>query len=106
MDEESLDKIAVYTGHKLWGAFVTFGSTSAGIIAIFIILRLIKYIANTLIHGYAFHKMYGWSLQLVGALWGSLTNFLLHFANKPTTEKLEKRNEPAEIAITMSQLEE
>lgn len=38
MDEESLDKIAESTGQRLWGAFVTFGSASAGVIAIFMIL--------------------------------------------------------------------
>lgn len=63
MDEESLDKIAANTGYKLQGAFVTFGSASAGVIAI------IKFVADTLIHEYALHKIYRWNLHLVGALW-------------------------------------
>lgn len=83
MDEDSLEKIAMSTGERLWGAFVTFGSVSAEIHTIFIILRTIKYMADTLLHDFALHGIYGWSKQIVGALWGSLTHLLLHLARKP-----------------------
>lgn len=51
MDKGSLEKIATNTGQRLWGAFVTFGSVSAKIIAFFMIFFLIKCIADTVIHG-------------------------------------------------------
>lgn len=75
---DSLDKIATSTGQLLWGAFVTLRLASARVLAIFIIFRLIKYIADILICCYALHGIYEWSLYLIGALWGSLAQFLLH----------------------------
>jgi len=54
--EKSLDKIAENARVRLWKGFVTFGSASAGILAIFIIVRFIKLLIDTIIHGYAlFH---------------------------------------------------
>jgi len=78
LDEESLDRIAESAGQKLWQGFITFGSASAGILAIFMIFRFVKLIIDTLIHGYALHSIYGWSAHLLGAIWSSVTNLLLH----------------------------
>jgi len=85
LDEETLDKIATSTGEKLWGGFVKFGTASAGFIGIWMLIRLIKLIADTAIHGYALHSVYGWSLHLLGAIFSSITNLLLH---------LGRRNQP------------
>jgi len=54
---ELLDKIAESTGTHLWKGFITFGSASAGVLAVFIIV-LIKLIIHTIIHGYALHSIY------------------------------------------------
>ena len=35
-------------------------------------------IADTIIHGYALHRLFEWSLHLLGAFWDSVTIFLLH----------------------------
>lgn len=88
MDDESLDKITSDTGQRLWGAFITFGSASAGVLIIFMALQLIKYIADTLLHRYALHNIYGWNLHLIGGLWGSLIHLLLHLDTKhPESEE-------------------
>jgi len=50
-DDKSLDKVAENAGTCLWKGFVTFGSTSVGVLAIFIIVRLIKLIIDTIIYG-------------------------------------------------------
>ncbi|XP_036148938.1 uncharacterized protein LOC118647682 [Monomorium pharaonis] len=84
LDEASLDKIAESAGAKLWKGFITFGSASAGVLAIFIIIRLIKLIVDTLIHGYALHSVYGWSMHLLGAVWSSVTHLLLHLGGRKT----------------------
>jgi len=48
LDERSLDKIAESAGiHHNWKDFITFGSASAGVLAVFIIVRLIKLIIDT-----------------------------------------------------------
>ncbi|XP_070153647.1 uncharacterized protein [Polyergus mexicanus] len=77
-DEKTLDQIAESAGLRLWKGFITFGSASAGILAIFMIIRLVKLIVDTIIHGYALHSIYGWSLHLLGAIWTSVTNLLLY----------------------------
>jgi len=51
LDEKSRDKIAESTGACICKLFITFGSASAGTLAIFIIARLVKLIFDTIIHG-------------------------------------------------------
>ncbi|KYN03414.1 hypothetical protein ALC62_05742 [Cyphomyrmex costatus] len=77
--------------------FVTFGSASAEVFTIFIIIRLVKLIVDTIIHGYALHSVYGWSLHLLGAIWSSITHLLLHLA-KPT-EKIMSRQQDQEALL-------
>ncbi|KYN22230.1 hypothetical protein ALC57_05377 [Trachymyrmex cornetzi] len=85
LDEASINKIAESAGKRVWRGFVTFGSASAGVLAIFIIIRVIKLIIDTAIHGYALHSIYGWSMHLVGAVWSSVTNLLLHLGRNSNT---------------------
>lgn len=61
--------------------FLTFGTASAGILGLIIIIRGVKLIADTVIHGYALHSIYGWSIHMLGALWRSVTHLLLHLAH-------------------------
>lgn len=78
LDEQSINRIAESAGKRAWQGFVTFGSASAGVLAIFVILRLTKLVIDTIIHGYALHSVYGWSVHLLAAIWSSVTNLLLH----------------------------
>lgn len=78
LDEEALNKIAESAGERIWKGFISFGSASAGILAIFLIIRVAKLIIDTVIHGYALHTIYGWSMHLIGALWSSVTHLLIH----------------------------
>jgi len=87
LDEHTLDKIAESTGKRLWKGFTAFGSASAGVLGIILIIRLAKLVIDTIIHGYALHSIYGWSLHLFGAIWSSVTNLLLHLARKPKDPK-------------------
>lgn len=63
---------------NMWGRFMFFGTASAGIIGIILLIRGIKLIVDTIIHGYALHTVYGWSIFLIGAIWDSVTHLLLH----------------------------
>lgn len=83
LDEKTLDRIAESTGKRIWRGFTSFGSASAGVLGIILIIRLAKLIVDTIIHGYALHSIYGWSIHLLGAIWTSVTNLLLHLARKP-----------------------
>lgn len=97
LDEESINKIAQNAASRIWGGFVTFGSATAGVIGILMIIRLIKLIIDTVIHGYALHTVYGCSLHLLGALWSSITHLLLHLAHGPPRRN---QNGPADPAST------
>lgn len=83
LDEEALHKIVDSAWDKTWEYAIQFGNISAGVIGIMIICKLIKLIIDTFIHGYALHMAYGWSLYLLGAIWDSVTNLLLHLSRKP-----------------------
>lgn len=98
LDEDSLNKIAENAGKRIWSGFVSFGSASAGILGIFIVIRVAKLIIDTLIHGYALHSIYGWSIHLIGAIWSSVTYLLLHLG-RPNSAK-EKENRQLEQVTT------
>ena len=85
LDEKTLNKIAESAWGKFWSVFTNFGIASAGMIGIIIIIRGIKPIAETLIYGYALHNMFGWFFHLLGALWDSVTNLLLHLGRTRST---------------------
>lgn len=97
LDDASLEKIAENTASRIWGGFIKFGSATAGVFGIFIIIRLIKLIIDTLIHGYALHSAYGCSLFLLGAVWSSLTHLLLFFSRGPA-----KSDEPDDADINVT----
>ena len=63
------------------GNILSLGNASAGLIGVYFCIRTFKLIIDTLIHGYALHTIYGWSIHLIGAFWDSVTNLLLHLAN-------------------------
>lgn len=96
LDEASLDKIAQNTSKRIWHGFLDFGSASAGILAIIIIVRLAKLVIDTIIHGYALHSIYGWSLHLLGALWASVTSLLLHLGKHPPKSDDRKKDKPVQ----------
>jgi len=87
LNEESLNKIVESTASRIWRGFVNFGSATAGLVGIFMIIRIIKLLIDTIIHGYALHTVYGCSLHLLGAVWSSLANLLLHLAKEPPSRR-------------------
>lgn len=102
LDENSLQKIASNTMHNIWNGFIEFGSISAGILAIYVSVKIIKAIIDTVIHGYTLHSLYGCSLHVLGALCSSITYLLVHLASRtpptneedPTPEDCPKPNVP------------
>jgi len=92
LDEKLLDKIVENAGTCLWKGFVIFGSTSADILIIFIIVQFIKLIIDTIINGYALHFIYGYGIHILAIIWSSVTHVLFHFG-KPIKTGQEDRNE-------------
>jgi hypothetical protein len=87
MDEESITKIATSAWNKFWDKFLIFGNISAGLLGIYLVIRVIKFLLDTLVHGYALHTVFGWSVYLLGAIWDSLTQLLLHLGKREPKDK-------------------
>ncbi|XP_070151073.1 uncharacterized protein [Polyergus mexicanus] len=100
LDENALNKIYNNTLTKIWDGFTTFGAATAGVFGIFIIIRIIKIVFDTLIHGYALHAAYGCSLHLLGAIWSSFTHLLLYLANRPQPQPQVTPENPPEHTDT------
>ena len=84
LNEDVITEIASNTWNKLWTHFITFGTVSAGTLAIFMTIHLIRAIIDIIIEGNTLHAVYGWSIHLLGALWSSVTYLLIHIARRPT----------------------
>uniref|UniRef100_A0A6V7KC20 Uncharacterized protein n=1 Tax=Bracon brevicornis TaxID=1563983 RepID=A0A6V7KC20_9HYME len=80
-DEKALQKLADSTWKKTWGSFMWFGTLSAGCIGLAVIIKIGQLVLDTVVHGYTLHRVYGWSVALLGAVCGSITSLLLHMAN-------------------------
>lgn len=84
LDEDTIKEIAESAWSTLWAKFMTFGTVSAGIMAIFVILQFIKLVIDTIIRGYTLYSIYGWSVRVFGAIFSSITALLVHLGNKVT----------------------
>ena len=94
LDIEAHSRIADSAWDRVWARLITFGSVSAAFISILMIFRLIKFILDTMIHGYVLYSLYGWSVHILGALWNSLTHLLLHLGRDYESEKPSESNQP------------
>ena len=91
LDEDALSRKADSTWDRVWWRLITFGSKSAAFISILMIFRLIKFVLDTMIHGYVLYSLYGWSVHLIRALWNSLPHLLLHLGKDCDLEKPGER---------------
>ena len=94
-----LNRLIETAWEKACNKFTIFGTLSCGLIGVLIIFRGIKLIVDTVIHGYALHSVYGWSLYLLAAVWNSLTNLLLYM--KPNTTRGHKNKDETEELLAI-----
>ena len=100
LNEKTMEKIVESTGARLWEKFMTFGTASAGFIAILLIIQGIKIIIDVIINGFLLHRVYGWSIHMMGAIWGTLTKCLILInkrSSKPVPTKRYKMQEDMEL---------
>lgn len=82
LDEELFGKMIESFWSRTWNKFTIFGNTVAGILGIFLAIKVLKGVIDTILQGYALHSVYGWSLKLLGAIFTSVTQLLLHLATR------------------------
>ena len=83
LNENAMERIIENTWTRICTKFLTFGTISAGIIAILKIIHIIKITVDIILQAYVIHSVYGWSVHLLGALWTSVTHFLIYAARRP-----------------------
>ena len=106
-NQEVIDNIAESDWGRFWSVCTNFAITSACIIGLIIIIRGIKLIADTIIHGYALHRLFGWSLHLLGAFWDAVTNLLLHSGtNRPAGPPAESHQPLITALVPQNSIEE
>lgn len=99
LDEDALKKMSDSVIHKIWGWLSVFGNITSGVIGLFMILKLFKFLIDTVIHGKAIYDLYGLSLFLVGSIWDSVTTYILHRRHYKT-ETAKTKETPTDQELT------
>ena len=86
MNEDTMEKIIESPWDRLWKKFMTFGTASAGVIAILLILQAIKMVIEVIINGFLLHRIYGWSIHIFGAILSSLMQCLIMMGKRTTDQ--------------------
>lgn len=92
LDNNAIDIIIESTSNRIFKGFLKFGTYCAGFIGAWTIFKTLKIVVDTMIHGYAFHSIYGWSVHLLRACFSSLTALLLYLGRKSTTTTTYENN--------------
>ena len=93
-NQEEIEQLAKSAWRRLWHRFISFGTVSAGVIPILIILQLLKMFIDAIIRcytlrSYTLHSIFGWSMHLLGACFASITQMLLTLRRDEDPEERE-----------------
>lgn len=101
MDDTALTSIQDSIVKKLWNGFTLFGSLMSGLVGIFIVARGIKWLMDTFLHGKILYDLYGLSFALIGAIWDSVTSYLVHRRAKTVIPSRQRNSAPPATVATM-----
>ncbi|XP_057335847.1 uncharacterized protein LOC130674515 isoform X2 [Microplitis mediator] len=87
------------TWGKVYNFFNIIGSFSTTLLGIWITGKAFKFIIDTVMHALALHSAFGWSLWLLGAIWDSLTNFLLHRNYAHSAKTTDEKTDHTELQV-------
>lgn len=68
---------------------MSFGTISAGVLAILLVFYVIKTVIDIIVRGYTLHAIFGWSFRLLGAVWSSIAHCLIYSAQSSTPSDIE-----------------
>ena len=69
--------------------FMNFLTVSAAVLGVIFIVQAIKMLISTIIRGYTLHRIYGWSLHLIGAFVASITVLMVHLGTRSEPRPLQ-----------------
>lgn len=96
MDESTVEKLKNSLVAKIWGSFTVFGTVVSGILGIVIAAKIAKWTIDTIFHGKILYDLYGFSVALLGAIWDSVTSYLVHRRTRDVLPTRRPRNGPEE----------
>lgn len=78
IDEEMFEFLHRKTIDRVWGWFNWVGEFSTTVLGIYVVVRIAKFLLDTIVHGHILYNAFGFSFQLLGAICTSVTTLLLH----------------------------
>ncbi|XP_031337381.1 uncharacterized protein LOC116166512 [Photinus pyralis] len=76
-DMEEMKQLTSSILTQIYGWFATFGQFFSGIIGIYIVIRIIKYVFGVMLNGLTIYKTFGFGIQLIASVWNTLTLWLV-----------------------------
>ncbi|XP_062702438.1 uncharacterized protein LOC134285524 [Aedes albopictus] len=93
ISEKVLDNVFSKYWKKLISWTTWLGNLTSTAIGLYLIVRIIKFFVDTLIHGRILYDIYGFSWKLIASCWDSLTSLLSHKKFMEETKKFTKEND-------------
>lgn len=87
LDDEVVDGIINKYWEKTWGIFSTIGQVVNGLIGMWTVWTLLKYVLDVGLHAWALYPLYGLSWKLVAIFWDTFTYCLLHRDHKKNMDQ-------------------
>lgn len=82
LDENKLKKMIRNAWDKAFSVFTNFGLVMSTIMGFIFIAKVVKFLLDTIIHAYSLHAIFGWSWQLLSAVYDVLTYYLIRRAEE------------------------
>lgn len=91
-DKEELENLANSAIRKLYGCFSVIGEWTSGLLGIYFIFRIVKFVVEAFMNAVALHKLHGCSLHLIASFWDTLTLFILHKKQRDSSSQSDSHN--------------
>lgn len=77
IDEEMFESLYRKTIDRVWGWFNWVGEFSTTVLGIYVVVRILKFLLDTIVHGHILYNAFGFSFQLLGAMMQSALVLLI-----------------------------
>ncbi|DAZ90404.1 TPA_asm: putative glycoprotein [Periplaneta americana mononega-like virus] len=88
LTQKDLSSISTGIFKEMWGFLGSFGAYASGFVGVYIIIRAVKLLLNSIVNGAMLYKMFGLSIKLFACVWTNATSWLL--MSKPSTPENSK----------------